>query len=106
MKNKGWIFVVLQLFLVPLVLLGNENKGEATSTDDKGLKDAFENRFGIGAALNDFQIMGRDEETMEVVKQHFNAIVAENCMKSGRIQPKEGEFQFDLADGFVAFGEA
>lgn len=106
MKNKGWIIVALQLFLLPVILLGNGNKGEATQTDHIGLKDAFAGRFEIGAALNDFQIMGRDEETMDVVKQNFNAIVAENCMKSGRIQPREGEFQFDLADRLVAFGEA
>lgn len=106
MKNKVWIIVALQLFLLPVILLGHGNKGEATPTDGKGLKDAFENRFEIGAALNDFQIMGRDEETIDVVKQNFNAIVAENCMKSGRIQPREGEFQFDLADRLVAFGEA
>lgn len=106
MKNKGWIIVALQLFLLPVILLGNGNKGEATPTDGKGLKDAFAGRFEIGAALNDSQIMGRDEETMDVVKQNFNAIVAENCMKSGRIQPREGEFQFDLADRLVAFGEA
>lgn len=105
MKNKGWIIVALQLFLLPVIFLGKANKREATQTDDMRLKDAFKNRFGIGAALNEFQLMGRDVETMDVVKQHFNAIVAENCMKSGRIQPMEGAFQFDLADRFVEFGE-
>lgn len=106
MKNKGWVLVALQLFLVPLLALGNGNKDELAQTDGKGLKDAFENRFGIGVALSDSQIMGRDAEAMEVVKEHFNAIVAENCMKSGRMQPTQGEFLFELADSFVEFGEA
>ena len=105
MKNKGWIILALQLFLVPMILFGNENNGEAKQKDGIGLKEAFEGKFEVGAALNDFQIMGRDAETMEVVKQHFNAIVAENCMKSGRVQPREGEFEFDLSDRLVAFGE-
>ncbi|MBN1926580.1 MAG: endo-1,4-beta-xylanase, partial [Prolixibacteraceae bacterium] len=36
---------------------------------------------------------------------NFSAIVAENCMKSGPMQPREGEFNFELADQFVDFGE-
>ncbi len=49
--------------------------------------------------------MGGEPGAMKVVKQHFNSIVAENCMKSGRIQPREGEFNFSIADKFVEFGE-
>lgn len=69
------------------------------------LKKAFENKFYIGTALNARQIARRDEATMETVKYHFNAIVAENIMKSGLLQPEEGKFTFELADQFVAFGE-
>src|SRR3546814_21140338 len=42
---------------------------------------------------------------MAIVKEHFNAVVAENCMKSGALQPREGQFDFGLADRFVALGE-
>ncbi|WP_162052256.1 endo-1,4-beta-xylanase [Pontibacter pamirensis] len=69
------------------------------------LKDALKDKFYIGTALNTQQILGKDAATVGVVKENFNAIVAENCMKSGMIQPREGEFRFDLADQFVAFGE-
>ncbi|WP_317173457.1 endo-1,4-beta-xylanase [Echinicola arenosa] len=69
------------------------------------LKDAFQKKFLIGTALNAPQIMGRDSATMQVVKTHFNSIVAENIMKSGMLQPREGDFRFDLADQFVEFGE-
>jgi endo-1,4-beta-xylanase len=69
------------------------------------LKKAFENKFYIGTALNAKQISGGDEATMETVKKHFNAIVAENIMKSALLQPEEGKFTFELADQFVAFGE-
>ena len=69
------------------------------------LKDAFEGKFLIGTALNARQIMGIDTMGIKVVKEHFNAIVAENCMKSEEIQPREGEFNFTLADKFVEFGE-
>jgi endo-1,4-beta-xylanase len=68
------------------------------------LKDAFANKFYIGTAMNAEQIMGTDSATVEVIKKNFNAIVAENCMKSGPIQPEEGKFDFELADKFVEFG--
>jgi endo-1,4-beta-xylanase len=70
------------------------------------LKDAFADKFYIGTALNLEQVGGFDTASVRIVKTHFNAIVAENCMKSGLLQPKEGEFDFRNADRFVAFGEA
>jgi endo-1,4-beta-xylanase len=41
----------------------------------------------------------------QVARENFSAIVAENCMKSMYLQPNEGEFFFDEADQFVAWGE-
>ena len=69
------------------------------------LKEAFKDKFHFGTALSNYQIMGRDSAALKVVKEHFNAIVAENCMKSGNLQPREGEFNFEVADRFVEFGE-
>lgn len=68
------------------------------------LKDAYAGKFYIGTALNRFQITGQDSAASRVVKENFSAIVPENCMKSGSIQPKEGEFNFTLPDQFVEFG--
>jgi endo-1,4-beta-xylanase len=69
------------------------------------LKDAFKGKFYIGAALNREQFLGFNTKAEEVAKTHFNAIVAENCMKSMYLQPEEGKFFFDDADKFVEFGE-
>ncbi|HSJ66475.1 MAG TPA: endo-1,4-beta-xylanase [Anditalea sp.] len=74
--------------------------------DESSLKDGFKDSFHIGTALNVNQVTGKDDEALEVVKNHFSAIVSENSMKSGLIQPREGEFYFDMADKFVEFGEA
>ncbi|PZX13405.1 endo-1,4-beta-xylanase [Breznakibacter xylanolyticus] len=70
------------------------------------LKEAFEGKFLVGTALNIDQIGGFDTASLRVVKTHFNAIVAENCMKSEQIQPREGVFEFAMADRMVEFGEA
>jgi endo-1,4-beta-xylanase len=68
------------------------------------LKEAFNGKFYIGTAMNTPQIKGQDTAAINVIKEQFSAIVAENCMKSGPMQPKEGEFDFTLADQFVDFG--
>jgi len=69
------------------------------------LRAAFKDKFYIGTALNRAQYIGIDKKSDEVVKTQFSAIVAENCMKSENIQPREGEFFFDDADKFVAYGK-
>lgn len=69
------------------------------------LKGLFKDKFYIGVALSTRQIRARDTAALSIVKTHFNSIVAENCMKSMSLQPKEGQFQFADADQFVDFGE-
>jgi len=69
------------------------------------LKKAFHDDFFIGTALDSIQIIGKAKSSTDLVKQQFNSIVAENCMKMERIQPVEGEFDMKLSDQFVKFGE-
>ncbi|WP_200978066.1 endo-1,4-beta-xylanase [Echinicola sp. 20G] len=88
-----------------LAFVACSTSGESVKKSASTLQDAFQKKFLIGTALNAPQIMGRDSATMQVVKTHFNSIVAENIMKSGMLQPREGDFRFDLADQFVEFGE-
>lgn len=90
------------MFFVTLFTACNSPK---TPPQVDSLKDAFSGKFYMGTALNEAQIMGTDTAAVRVIKKHFNAIVAENCMKSEEIQPVEGEFNFALADKFVEFGE-
>ena len=56
--------------------------------------------------MNRRQISGENQAEVALIKTQFNSITPENVMKSERLQPREGEFTFDLADAFVAFGEA
>lgn len=74
--------------------------------EEKGLKDVFADNFYIGAALNEAEIRGIDTTGVDILKKHFNSIVAENCMKSEEIHPLENVYNFELADKFVEFGEA
>ncbi|MFW5657660.1 MAG: endo-1,4-beta-xylanase [Bacteroidota bacterium] len=74
------------------------------NTPEPGLKDALEGNFLMGTAMNGRQIFGEDTASLEIIHKHFNSIVAENCMKSGPIQPRQDEYDFDCADKFVEFG--
>ena len=51
------------------------------------MKQAAEGLFLVGTALNERQITGRDTAAVRVAREHFNAIVAENCMKSESLHP-------------------
>lgn len=94
------------LVTVSLFLPGCSNtKTNNSSKNSTTLKEAFEDDFYVGTALNLHHIHGTDDAGLEITKKHFSAIIAENCMKSMYLQPKEGEFFFDDADKFVAFGE-
>lgn len=85
-----------------LLLLGS---CAAHESHEATLKSALADKFHIGTALNSWHIAGRDSMAHEVITRHFDAIVAENCMKSMYLQPREGEFRFHEADAFVRFGE-
>jgi endo-1,4-beta-xylanase len=90
--------------MIAIMLITGCRKQEKKS--NLTLKKGFENCFFIGTAMNVPQISGVDTSSLIVIKKHFNAVVAENCMKSDIIHPQENTFDFDLSDKFVAFGEA
>jgi endo-1,4-beta-xylanase len=69
------------------------------------LKAALQGKFHIGAALSVPYIYERDPKANELIKYQYDAIVAENCMKSETLQPTEGQFFWDDADRFVKYGE-
>ncbi len=93
-----------RIFYVVAAFLTACTAPEPTS-NEPSLKAAFGDKFLIGVALNQMQI-STDTAAQELVKQHFNAIVAENCMKSEVIHPEENVYNFVPADSLVDFGQA
>lgn len=88
--------------ILPLALMVSSchsNQPEAT------LKDHFKDDFLIGAAIPVDQVNGLDPKADSIVALHCNAIVAENCMKSEKVNPAEGVYFWDDADAFVDYGE-
>ena len=99
-KKKYQSFRTLLWVTLALASTFGAGKSFAQST----LKEAYQGKFYIGTALNTPQILEKDEAVVNVIKENFNAIVAENCMKGGPMQPEEGKFNFELSDKFVEFG--
>ncbi len=99
MKNKNILFVLLMGFAL------NSWGGNPVKSDEPSLKKAVGDKFHIGVAINTAQSSGRDAKSVQLIKKHFNSVVAENCMKSAVIHPEENRYNFSQADEFVKFGE-
>jgi endo-1,4-beta-xylanase len=69
------------------------------------LKQAFQNDFLVGAALNPSQFCESNEMEAALIKQQFNTISPENVLKWALVHPEPGRYDFALADRYVAFGE-
>ena len=69
------------------------------------LKEAFANDFLVGAALSGWIYSERDTAQSALVKEQFNTITNENCLKWERVHPKPGEYNFAFADRYVQYGE-
>ena len=105
MKNRNLLNSIIFVSAILLIAGGCPASKEPAAPEPVTLKNALKGRFHIGAALNTRQIWGTDAADVDIIKRQFDAIVAENCMKSMYLQPNEGEFFFDDADKFVEFGE-
>ncbi|WP_316796040.1 endo-1,4-beta-xylanase [Pedobacter agri] len=73
---------------------------ENYSNDSLGLKDFYQSYFSIGVAVCVKNLAGDESQ---LIKKQFNSITAENAMKMGSIQPREGKFYWREADSIVNF---
>jgi len=75
-----------------------------------GLKDAFFGKVRVGTAV-DVSAGGRpaaqlSERELALVRENFNVLVPENCMKPQPIHPAEATWSFEPADQFMEFAAA
>jgi len=105
MIKKTIVSAILPVCVGFIIYSCRTDKSVEADAEIISLKDAFKDQFLIGTALNTSQITGRNPDETDVVKSHFNSIVAENCMKSGRLRSDDAKFNFEITDKFVDFGE-
>ncbi|KAF2516747.1 endo-1,4-beta-xylanase [Flavobacterium foetidum] len=73
--------------------------------ENASLKDAYKDDFYIGTALSADQIEQKDQKEDSLIRKEFNAITAENIMKSMYTHPQKDKYDFALSDKFVEYGE-
>ncbi|MCU0389204.1 MAG: endo-1,4-beta-xylanase [Chitinophagaceae bacterium] len=92
---RNLFYVLLASFFFLSCSAQSKNKG---SQPLAGLKDVFSNDFLIGTALSAEQIRQTNPKESEFIRNQFNALTAENIMKSEIIHPEWGRYDFSLAD--------
>jgi endo-1,4-beta-xylanase len=89
---------------VGAVNVANENKPSLNALQVPQLDQRYKKSFNIGAAVEPYQLENGTMDS-EVIKRHFNSVVAENQMKPMYIQPQEGVFNFEQADKIIDFAK-
>lgn len=77
----------------------------ALASEETGLKDHLKTDFLFGTAINNRLIRTFEPALQNLVAREFSAITMTNGMKWERIQPQSGQWEWDIADAFMAFGE-
>ena len=77
----------------------------STEGPKETLKSVYDNKFLIGATVNDRMLEAKQDPSLQVVKKHFSAITTDNAMKWGVMNPEPGEYKLGVVDRFVAFGQ-
>lgn len=103
--RKFAIFAFAVSALVLAILGCVRARDSVQLSQEYGLKDVFKDKFLIGGTVKDVHVSGEDSNTVNIIKRHFNTIVAENVMKPEKINPKNGYYNWGPADDFVEFGE-
>ncbi|RDC56943.1 1,4-beta-xylanase [Pedobacter chinensis] len=92
-----WVYFLLLLILNSC----RAPQGVANyATDKRGLKDFYQSYFSMGVAVGVKNLVG---DEAELIKKQFNSLTAENAMKMGPLQPREGFFYWKDADSIVNF---
>lgn len=83
-----------------LALFVSASIATAHTQEAKGLKEYYQDYFPIGVAVNSRSLVSPQAD---FITYNFNSITAENDMKMGPLQPKEGVFNWTNADKIVDF---
>ena len=108
MKNTSYHYLKIKAFLITTVaslfiVACGEKQTMSEEKKASTLKEAFENEFVIGAAVNDQLILEKDSIGAQLVKKEYNTITPENSMKWMYMEPEQGVFDFETADRYIEF---
>lgn len=89
------------------LMLASAAFAQKTTTQEQipALQDVMGKYFLIGAAVNTNLVDGKDPQAETVVKEQFNQVVAENCMKGEENHPAVNRFDFRDGDKLVDWAQ-
>lgn len=100
MKKHIEAFVIMQLVLSVFA-------GQAIAQNSgKALKDAYAGAFKIGCAINPYDISARNQQNVDLILKHFNAISPGNTLKPESLHPRPDVWNFEAADQYTEFGRS
>lgn len=102
------LFIILPCICLAFSCMPDKKKDSSDTkqpTTLKTLKEAYEDAFLMGTAVNEAIVSGVDKMSQTIVLEQFNTITAENVLKAGPVNPEPGVYNFGPADAFVEFGE-
>lgn len=93
----------VSFYLDDIIISGVVAEDLPVQTDIGSAYETLSPYFLVGAAIEPSQL--DSERHVQLLTTHFNSLTAENVMKPGSIQPKEGEFRWANADRLVQFAK-
>ncbi|MED4226282.1 endo-1,4-beta-xylanase [Neobacillus cucumis] len=79
------------------------NKPSISALTAPSLAQRYNGEFTIGAAVEPSELSNPND--LQMLKRHFNSVVAENAMKPANIHPTEDTYNFEPADQIVQFAK-
>ena len=80
-SNYQPFLIVFSLLFITIGCEEVNKSNQPKQITETSLKEAFQNEFLIGTALNENQIFEIDSLAIKLVKKELNSITPENCMK-------------------------
>ncbi len=77
---------------------------QSSQRDRRSLKEAVDDRYKLGVGVS--HLVVQDPDDAALIRQHFQILTPENCMKPQSIHPAENEWNFEASDRFVDFARA
>jgi endo-1,4-beta-xylanase len=96
---------IRKYFLIFVNILICHQVAICADSNQYSLKDTFQKDFLMGVSVNAEQISDRDSKVITLIKQQFNSITSENCLKWETVHPSPDVYNFEQADEFVEFGQ-
>ena len=91
---------LISYFLSTFLFISGFNFSELSS-----LKKVFDSKFKVGVAINKNQIKQKKSKEVDLIKNQFSSLTAENVMKWEEIHPKKNKYNFKISDLIVSMAQ-